>query len=78
MYSFIPTVIDDESCITIGPTGLRRAVSRLESESGYRYLEIDMKNIWRHKADVYFCLLFCERMKWKSAPGLIKEDYEYR
>ena len=72
MYSFIPTVIDDESCITIGPTGLRRAVSRLESESGYRYLEIDMKNIWRHKADVYFCLLFLRADEVEVSPRIVK------
>ena len=41
MYSFIPTVMDDESCITIG-VSLRRAASRLESESGYGHLEIDI------------------------------------
>ena len=36
---FIPAVIGYESCISIG-IKLRRAVSRFEPESEYRYFEI--------------------------------------
>jgi len=61
VYSFIPAVIDDESCKSIGGESLRRAASRFESESEYRCLEVGKRNVRRHRAEVCFLCPFLRK-----------------
>lgn len=53
---FIPAVIGYESCISIG-IKLRRAVSRFEPESEYRYFEVGViLGVRRHTGGLFFML----------------------